>query len=127
MLMMMLVVVWSALTMPTHSGGSIAQTTQYSNMQYVAESGDVLGYDLRIVSVDGGRRVTMFCADGGLTGPVHAEIPPGSASVTIAKSEDGCGAMKLKILKRAIRIEFEDGSITVVPLHKNYMQAKEWK
>ena len=122
-----IVVLSAALMMPAH-GGRAARTMQYSDMRLNPESGDLHGYDLQIVRVGDRREVTMFCGEGGLVGPVHGVIPEGSASVTIAKSEDGCaGTMKLTVIAGAIRIELEDGSTTVVPRHKNYMQAKEWK
>ncbi len=44
----------------------------YSDMYIVEEEGDFIGWDLRVTKTSDNFRITLFCGEGAVEGPIHA-------------------------------------------------------
>jgi hypothetical protein len=99
-------------------------------MHIVEEEGDFVGWDLRVTKLSDQvqYRITLFCGEGEVLGPIHAIFQLKDGVAVIHPSEKSCGeSIELKFEAHGIKIRAGGGDFEFVPLHKNFLKEERWR
>jgi hypothetical protein len=100
----------------------------YSNMHIVEEEGDYVGWDLRVTKASDEYRVTLFCGEGEIQGPIHASFHLKDGVAVIHPNDKSCGdSIELRFEAKDVRIKVGDGDFELVPQHRNFIREERWK
>jgi hypothetical protein len=92
------------------------------------ETGDILGWDARMKPENEGYRLTLFCGEGSLQGPVHGTVRFVRNEASVVPDSEACGTpIRLRKLPNGLKIEVESGEWETVPKHKNFIADRMWK
>jgi hypothetical protein len=100
----------------------------YCNMHIIEEEGDVVGWDLRVTKVSDGYRLTLFCGEGEIQGPIRATFHLKNGIAVIHPNDKSCGErVELRFEAADVLIKAGDGDFESVPQHRNFIKEERWK